>query len=69
MASLARLRTRLPLKTTGRLAVSHPKNSHRCRPLHYRAAFCPLVADRGRLDTTCPINTARSFYAILGQAS
>ena len=41
MASLARLRSRLPLKTTGRLAVSSLKNYHRCRSLHYPCSLLP----------------------------
>jgi hypothetical protein len=45
------------------------KNSYRRSSLHYRAAFSPLVGDPGRFDTACPINTARSFFAILGQVS
>jgi len=71
MASLARLRSRLPLKATGRFPVSKYKKkvSHTHTPYASDKVFCALVADLGRLDATHPINTRGWLYAILRQAS
>jgi len=71
MATLARLRSRLPLKTTGRFSVSKflKKFLIRIGPYASDKVFCPLVADLGRLDATHPINTGGWLYTILRQAS
>jgi hypothetical protein len=72
MASLARLRSRLPLKTTGRLAVSSFKIYHRRRSSHPVQPFArslQTAADSTLLTQSIPQDPSTPFSVKLHEDS